>query len=137
MIMDDDRLMHIGMPRRSGRYPWGSGENPYQSSGDLLSRVEELTKDGMGEKDLAAALKMTTTDLRLQLKVAKHERRMLLVDQAKGLRDKGHSLNDIATKMGYKNDSSVRSLLNENTASNKNKARQTADILKKTLAEKR
>lgn len=136
MIMDDDRLMHIGMPRRSGRYPWGSGENPYQSSGDLLSRVEELTKEGMSEKDLAAALKMSTTDLRLQLKVAKHERRMLLVDQAKGLRAKGYSLKDIATKMGYKNDSSVRSLLNENTASNKNKARQTADILKKTLAEK-
>lgn len=32
------------MPRRSGRYPWGSGDNPYQHSGDFLSRVEELKK---------------------------------------------------------------------------------------------
>ena len=24
----DDILMHYGMPRRSGRYPWGSGEDP-------------------------------------------------------------------------------------------------------------
>ena len=26
----EDILMHYGMPRRSGRYPYGSGENPYQ-----------------------------------------------------------------------------------------------------------
>ena len=25
----DDELMHYGTPRHSGRYPWGSGENPY------------------------------------------------------------------------------------------------------------
>ena len=24
----EDILMHYGMPRRSGRYPYGSGENP-------------------------------------------------------------------------------------------------------------
>jgi hypothetical protein len=23
----EEILMHYGMPRRSGRYPWGSGEN--------------------------------------------------------------------------------------------------------------
>lgn len=38
----EDILMHYGMPRRSGRYPYGSGENPYQHSGDFLSRVQEL-----------------------------------------------------------------------------------------------
>ena len=24
----DDILMHYGIPRRSGRYPWGSGKEP-------------------------------------------------------------------------------------------------------------
>ena len=42
MSLTDDILMHYGMPRRSGRYPWGSGDNPYQHSGDFLSRVEKL-----------------------------------------------------------------------------------------------
>lgn len=28
-------LMHYGIPRKSGRYPWGSGERPYQ--GDSIS----------------------------------------------------------------------------------------------------
>ena len=35
----EDILMHYGMPRRSGRYPYGSGENPYQHSGDLRRRI--------------------------------------------------------------------------------------------------
>ena len=26
----EDSLLHYGMPRRSGRYPFGSGDNPYQ-----------------------------------------------------------------------------------------------------------
>ena len=42
----EEMLMHYGMPRRSGRYPWGSGDNPYQHSGDFLSRVEEMKKSG-------------------------------------------------------------------------------------------
>ena len=35
-ITDEEYLAHYGMPRRSGRYPWGSGEDPYQSSRDFL-----------------------------------------------------------------------------------------------------
>ena len=32
-------LMHYGIKRRSGRYPWGSGEDPFQHSPDFYSRV--------------------------------------------------------------------------------------------------
>ena len=60
----EDILMHYGMPRRSGRYPYGSGENPYQHSGDFLSRVQELKKSGMSETDIAKNMGLTTTQLR-------------------------------------------------------------------------
>ena len=135
-IQDDDFLMHYGVKRRSGRYPWGSGDNPFQHGGDFLSRVEELQGQGKTEKQIADELKMSTTDLRMQVRVAKHERRMVLADRAKSLREEGKTLDEIAKIMGYNNDSSVRALLNENTASNKNKARQTAERLKQELAEK-
>ena len=46
---DDDELTHYGMPRRSGRYPWGSGEDPYQHGRDFLGRIEELKKNGWTE----------------------------------------------------------------------------------------
>ena len=40
MNPNEDVLMHYGMPRRSGRYPWGSGDDPYQHGKDFLSRVD-------------------------------------------------------------------------------------------------
>ena len=49
----EEILMHYGMPRRSGRYPWGSGENPYQHSGDFLSRIDELKSQGMSDTEIA------------------------------------------------------------------------------------
>lgn len=134
--IQEDILMHDGVKRRSGRYPWGSGDNPYQHGGDFLSRVEELQRLGKSEKEIAQEIGLSTTDLRMQVRVAKHERRALQADRARSLRDDGKTLDEIASIMGFKNDSSVRALLNENTAENKNKARATAEILKKELAEK-
>ena len=131
-----DELMHYGMPRRSGRYPWGSGKDPYQHSGDFLSRVDELSKKGLSEKDIADHFGLTTSQLRIQKSLAKDERRTLEVDTAKGLRDKGYSLNEIAKMMGYNNDSSVRSLLNEHSEARMKEAKNTAEFLKKQVKEK-
>lgn len=135
-LVEEDILMHYGVKRRSGRYPWGSGDNPYQHGGDFLARVEELQRLGKTEKQIADELHLSTTDLRMQVRVAKHERRALQADRARSLREDGKTLDDIASILGYANDSSVRALLNENTAANKNKAQATAEILKKELAEK-
>ena len=135
-IVEEDILMHYGVKRRSGRYPWGSGDNPYQHGGDFLARVEELQRLGKTEKQIADELHLSTTDLRMQVRVAKHERRALQADRARSLREDGKTLDEIASILGYANDSSVRALLNENTAANKNKAQATAEILKKELAEK-
>lgn len=132
----DDILMHYGVKRRSGRYPWGSGKEPYQHSGDFLSRVESLKKQGFSEKEICTELGMTSTDYRMQVRNANHQRRQLEAAKARALRDDGLSLNEIAKRMGYKNDSSVRTLLDENISQNKNKARATADILKKAVDEK-
>lgn len=41
----EDILMHYGTPRHSGRYPWGSGDEPYQrGNADFLGRIEQLKK---------------------------------------------------------------------------------------------
>ena len=129
-LVEEDILMHYGVKRRSGRYPWGSGDNPYQHGGDFLARVEELQRLGKTEKQIADELHLSTTDLRMQVRVAKHERRALQADRARSLREDGKTLDEIASILGYANDSSVRALLNENTA------QATAEILKKELAEK-
>lgn len=134
--LTDEELLHYGMPRRSGRYPWGSGKEPYQHSGDFLSRVEELTKKGMSEKQIADTIGLTTTQFRTQKSLANEERRSLDVATAKGLREKGYSLNEIAREMGFKNDSSVRSLLNNSSEERMNQAKSTAEFLRKQVDEK-
>ena len=72
--MDDneDYLMHYGVARRSGRYPWGSGDNPYQHEnwfagfdyGDseydrepwFCDEVTKLEKQGYSQKEIAKML---------------------------------------------------------------------------------
>ena len=131
-----DELVHYGMPRRSGRYPWGSGKDPYQRSSDFLSRIEELTKAGLSEKEIADSMGLTTTQYRVQKSLAKDERRSVEVARAKGLREKGYSLKEIAKEMGYANDSSIRSLLDEGAESRMNQSKNTANLLRKQVDEK-
>jgi DNA-binding CsgD family transcriptional regulator len=132
----EDILRHYGTPRRSGRYPWGSGENPYQHSGDFLSRISELKSQGLSDTEIAKSMGLNTTEYRTQKTLAKDERRSLDVATAKGLREKGYSLKEIADKMGFANDSSVRSLLNENSEARMNQSKMTAEFLKKQVEEK-
>lgn len=139
----NDILMHFGVGKLdgapgpgSGRYPLGSGENPNQRSNDFLSRIEKLKSEGMTETEIAKALGMSTTALRVQKSRANEEKRSQLVATARRLRDEGYSLNQIAEKMGYSNDSSVRSLLNESAETRMNQAKATADFLRKQIEER-
>ena len=90
---DKDAIMHYGMPRRSGRYPWGSGEDPYQHSKDFLGRVEEYRKQGMSEREIAETLGIfnekkqpSTSRLRAQIGVANYERQLYELETMKRLR---------------------------------------------------
>ena len=130
-----DELMHYGMPKRSGRYPYGSGDDPYQHSGDFLSRVEELKKAGLSETKIAESMGLTTTQFRTQKALAKDERRSVDVATANGLREKGYSNAEIGRQMGV-NESTVRSWFNEQSEARMNQAKKTADFLKKQIDEK-
>ena len=69
-MSNEEYLEHYGMPRRSGRYPWGSGKDPNQRTGDFLSRVDNLKSQGLSEKEIADSLGMTTTQLRAEKALA-------------------------------------------------------------------
>ena len=47
--MNDNYLEHYGIPRRSGRYPWGSGSRPFQgdsSAGKSSGKTKTSGKSG-------------------------------------------------------------------------------------------
>ena len=139
----EDVMIHYGVSvmdgapgRGSGRYPWGSGENPNQRTDTFLSRYREFAGQGLTEKEIAEKMGTTTTKLRVQLSYAKSQKRMQMVDQAKSLRKEGKSLNEIAEIMGFDNDSSVRSLLNENAETRMRQSTATADKLRELVQDK-
>ena len=131
---DEDALMHYGMPRRSGRYPWGSGDDPYQHSGDFLSRIEELKKNGWTEtpENIMKEFGITTTEYRNEKSLAKAERRAYDVATAKSLKADGLGASEIGRRMGV-NESTVRSWLNEESEARMNKAKETANFLKEQV----
>lgn len=98
------------MPRRSGRYPWGSGDDPFQSSQSFLSNVAALQKKGMTEKQIADGMGIKVAQLRARKTLAIADKRKSDVAEAIRLKEKGMSNVAIGTQMGI-NESSVRSLL--------------------------
>ena len=137
----EEMLMHYGMPRRSGRYPWGSGEDPYQHGRDFLARVDELRKQGFtytdpetgksysGDTAIAKSMGLTTSQFRTEVGLATDERRALQVARAKSLKADGLNTSEIGREMGV-NESTVRSWLNAEAEARMNKAQETADFLK-------
>ena len=134
----EDILMHYGIPRRSGRYPWGSGDDPYQRGGkDFLGRIDELKKQGWSEtpENIQKEFGLTTSQYRTEKALAKNERRMLNVATAKSLKEDGLGESEIGRRMGV-NESTVRSWLNEESETRMNEAKKTSDFIKKQIDEK-
>ena len=126
------------MPRRSGRYPYGSGEDPYQHGNrDLLGRIEELKKQGWSEtpENIKKEFGLTTTQYRIEKSLAKDERRMLDVARAKSLTEDGLSPTQIGREMGV-NESTVRSWLNDKSEARMKQAQETANFIRDQIEKK-
>jgi DNA-binding CsgD family transcriptional regulator/DNA-binding Lrp family transcriptional regulator len=128
-------IKHYGIKRRSGRYPWGSGEDPYQRGSDLLGAVDQLKKQGLNEVEIARGLGMSTKELRERKSLAKAERRAADRAMALRLKEKGYSDSAIGRRMG-KNESSIRSLLNESLAEKAKITETTANVLADAVGKK-
>jgi hypothetical protein len=126
----EEELLHYGTPRRSGRYPWGSGHQPEQRGKSFYGHVNDLRKQGMSDPAIAKALGLgSTTQLRARMAIEVSERRQADASHALRLKDKGMSTSAIARQMG-KNESSVRALLNPALDKRRSQLADTADQLK-------
>ena len=128
-----DELIHYGTPRHSGRYPWGSGDNPYQHELNFRNHYKDLKKEGFTDVEIAKGMGMSTTELRAKLSIAKDRIKMEEMREARRLKEKGMSTSAIGRRMG-KNESSIRLLLDEDMAEKRSQAGIMADELKKNIA---
>ncbi len=139
-------LLHTGVAhdddppgRGSGRYGWGTGENPGQHQFNFLSEVKILKKRGIKDADIAKMLlgdKATTTDLKAEMSIATKKNRQANRARAVELLDKYNgNVSAVAREMG-KNESSIRSLLDPVIAERTSKYENTAEMLRKRVDEK-
>jgi hypothetical protein len=125
-------LMHYGILRKSGRYPWGSGETQTQRNRDFLATVDELKKKGLSDTEIARGYDMTTTAYRAAKSIAKNEQKAADIAQAQRLKEHGYSNVEIGKKMG-RNESSVRALLEPGQADKVKVLDATSDMLARQL----
>ena len=135
MIIEEASLAHYGTPRRSGRYPWGSGEQPFQNVDSFLGHIKSLKDKGMSETEIASALGVTTTQLRAHRSIAKNEKRQADIAMAQRLKDQAWSNVAIGERMGI-NESSVRSLLAPGAKDKADVLMATGNMLKDQVAQK-
>lgn len=114
-------LYHYGIERKSGRYPWGSGEDPYQRSGMFQAYIKDLQNQQLTDSEIAkiidayakergAKSRYSTTHLRATKTLSKNAIRAENQRTAMKLKDKKMSVNAIAHQMGMP-ESTVRALL--------------------------
>lgn len=140
-------LIHSGVAhddqppgRGSGRYGWGTGKNPNQHQFTFLSEVTRLKSNGLKDAEIAKMLlgdKATTTDLRAEISIQRSEERKMNRNRAMKVLDECNgNVSAAARKLGMKNESSLRSLLDPAIAERQDRYQNTADMLKKVIDDK-
>lgn len=142
---ENDILEHYGTKRHSGRYPWGSGDSPYQHSGDFLSRVEKFKAKGMSEGEILDAIndtlppeyKLGATEFRVAKTKAGHDRKASQWEDIQKLKKENPDMGwtEIGQKLGMP-ESTVRSMYQNGVGTKKDQAEKIAETLKKEVDKK-
>jgi DNA-binding CsgD family transcriptional regulator len=136
VVSEEDYLAHYGVLRKSGRYPWGSGETQSERNRTFLSMVDDLKRQGMSDVDIVKGLGLeSTTQLRAAKSIAKSEEKAAQIATAQKLKDKGMSTSAIGRQMGI-NESSVRSLLTPGASDKAQILDSTVEFLKSQVDSK-
>lgn len=139
LIEEEDYLMHYGILRKSGRYPWGSGGEEAETTRhrDFLQWVADLKKQlGWNDKQVAESVGISTGQLRQLKTIAKSQHKSEQIAMAQRLKDKGYSNVAIGQRMGL-NESSVRVLLTPGAQDKADNLASVANMLRKNIDEKK
>ena len=129
VVIDEGDVVHYGILRRSGRYPWGSGGNAEQRSKRFLDWLAVLRGKGLTEKQIAEGVGLSTTQLRAANSIAQESARAADISMAIGLKNKGYSNVAIGERMGVP-ESTVRNWLAPGAAERTSSIVATANALR-------
>ena len=126
--MNHSYILHYGTKRHSGRYPWGSGEHPYQDEA-WFKGWSDLRKT-MSEKQIGEQYGMTLKEIRYRHSYGKDAEKAANIAHAQELRyTRQMSPKAIAEKMGV-SESTVNAWLKPRA---EERARETRDLADKLI----
>lgn len=131
----DEDLEHYGTPRHSGRYPWGSGKNPYQRNRNFHETYNRLHAQGVTDKQMAEMFGCSIDQLRARRSNSSAQERAYNVTRAQRLKAHGYGATEIGRKMGV-TESTVRGWLKEGVLERAKAATVVADGLDKNMKDK-
>lgn len=135
MTIEGDTLQHVGMPRRSGRYPWGSGKDPHRRNRDVLDDINDLKDKGYKETEIYKMLGYSSsTQLRAAKTIAVNERKKVFMEGLESRQKRGMNYSEIARDMGVPEPTVRYTLKNSETIKQK-QLKNTSEMLKETLKE--
>lgn len=137
----NDILMHYGVGHlnggHSGRYPWGSGEQPYQRTDEFAASYKKMKEQGMSDDDIMKGMHMSSTEFRKKLNISQELQKINDISRAQQLKDKGYRATEIARLMSVDgrslNESTIRGWLRESALQNAMKTTATANDLKAAI----
>ena len=150
LVSETDWLAHEGRSKRdgapvgSGRYPLGSGDNPYQDYRDFKNRVTQIKKQYKDEKgsritdkELITYLFGDNSDISIRQyrqMITKANAEITAHDylEAHKLKEKGWSDKAIGDKLG-RSESGVRQLLQRDADNKAKRINNTAEMLRESL----
>lgn len=133
---EGNTLQHYGTLHKSGRYPWGSGDDPSQRNRMFVDHVYKLRKDGLTDPQIAEGMGLKTTQFRAKMSIAGDSVRRDDAATAAKLKATGMSNVAIGKEMG-KNESTVRDLLTPAKQEKEDILLTTSNVLKAEVAEKK
>lgn len=125
--------------RGSGRYGWGTGENPYQHQFSFRSEVARMRDQGLTDAQIAKMLigeTATGVDLKAKIAIEEKAERSIKMSQALKALDECKGNKSAAARMMGIPVSSFNKLVDPDIAATTNKYQNTADFLKHKVDEK-
>lgn len=129
-----DGTPHEGMIPHSGRYKYGSGDNPKQHPRDLYEHIQQMHRQGCTDKQIAEGLGISLREFQATRSYAKDEHKLKFRTEALDLIEQGYSLNAAAKKLDIP-ERTLAGWLNDDFKKKALTTQATADMLEKEVKE--
>lgn len=135
----DTELYHYGTPRHSGRYPWGSGKDPYQrlDRADFVTTAQRLKKEGFSDREIAEYFYgegASTSEFQRRLANARADEKENVRAKMIDMYNQGMGYTEIGKALG-KSESTVRSMLDPVKVERAQQTKTIADMIAEQVSD--